>query len=353
MAFSGNIQDLSLIDVLQLISQSGKTGIMTVKSENIQAQVFLKSGKLVDVKSEENELSEKLGTYLLNKDLITKEQLDVLLDKQNKIPVRFGTLMINEGYLTQKNLKKIMAEIIKEKFLKVLSIEIGTYDFEATIVEYNPDDITPMDLNSILLDILKDLDEIKLFRTKIQSLEIIYSKIHIDDEVLIDDKVNNDEPVVFTNGKIKLNKQSYFVHMNINGINTINDIVKKTVLSEHFVLKVIFLLYNAKKLKIPVALSAIKTPQVINKRKLINITASLGLIILLIFSGLSLMEYYNLFISNAFSKQYETGHKYKNHEFMKNLDIIYKIEYQNEKVNLKKLKINHKKIYYQILNGEL
>lgn len=345
MAFSGSIEDLSLIDVLQLISQSSKTGIMHVSSDAFEAQVFLKDGRLVDVRSEESELGEKLGTYLLNKDLITTEQLTVLLNKQNKMPVRFGTLLVDEGYITHKNLKKIMSDIIKEKFLKVLAIEVGTYDFEQTIVEYNPDDITPIDLNSILLDILKDLDEIKLFRSKIQSLEIVYSKAQTEDEVLIDDKVTNDEPVIIGNGQIKLNKQSYFVFANIDGANTINDIVKKTVISEHFVLKVIFLLYNAKKLEVPVAQVSLQKSNSFDIKKVMNAAAYFGIIIIFLLSALSALTYYDLMVSGSFFKEYKMGHLYKATAYEENLNRIYNIEYKDSDMDLKKLKINHQIMY--------
>lgn len=347
MAFSGNIQDLSLIDVLQLISQSSKTGVMHVMSEELDAQVFLKEGRLIDVKSEDSKIGHKLGTYLLNKDLITEEQLHVLLEKQTKMPVRFGTLLVDEGYLTSKNLKKIMADIVKEKFLKVLSIEKGTYDFEPTIVEYNPDDVMPIDLNSILLDILKDLDEIKLFRSKIQSMEVIYSKTTNNDDVVIEDTVTNDEPVVIATSLIKLNKQSYFVYANIDGKNTISDIVDKTVLSEHFVLKVIFLLYNAKKIEIPAINknTFIEKKSSIDPQKLTNIAAGIGILVMIALSSLSIMKYLELYQTNYFMKTYYNAHQLKLNYFENNLTKIYELEHGNENVDLDTLKLGHQQFY--------
>jgi hypothetical protein len=348
MAFKGNIEDLSLIDVLQLISQSGKTGIIHVISDELDAQVFLKEGKLIDIKSEGVDLGIKIGAYLLHKEVITKEELEVLLEKQNKMPVRFGTLLVNEGYITKEKLKDIMAELLKERFLRVLSIDKGTYDFEQTIVEYNPEEVKPIDLNSILLDILKDLDEIKLFKTKIKGFDISYIKSETKLNIVIDDKVTNDEPVLVEKDIVKLNKNSYLVYSFIDGKYTINDIVDKTALSEHFVLKVIFNLYNIKLIKLPDSISnKINDKPKLDRRKLMNIITYIAILLLIALYAFSLYQFTNINYNKILFRDYKKSHNLKNHILETNLTHIYKIEYPKQRVDLKKLKIYHRQKYYE------
>jgi hypothetical protein len=351
MAFSGNIQDLGLIDVLQLIGQSGKTGIMHVISDEIEAQIFLKDGKLVDVKSESSDLGIKIGNYLLHKEIITEDELGVLLEKQNKLPVRFGTLLVEEGIIDKKQLKKIMGEFLKERFLRVLSVDSGSYDFEQTIIEYNADEVAPIELNSILLDILKDLDEIKLFKNKIKGFEVVYAKKDDDVDVAIDDRVDNEEPVVIEGNTIKLNKDSYIVYSHIDGKNTVNDIINQTALSGHFILKVIFILYNSKKIEIAGSSTDAglgKQKKEIDKKKLLNVSVYAGLLILICLYAFSFIQIKNFIFAGEYFKDYKLVHKEKNRLFENNLKEIYKIEYPKTKVDIDKLNINHRKIYKYI-----
>jgi hypothetical protein len=324
MAFSGNIEDLSLIDVLQLISQSAKTGILHVTSNNVESKIYLKEGKLIEVKSGADSIGDKLGLYLLNKDLITKEQLNILLEKQKKMPIRLGTLLIKEKILTKETLKQFIMEVTKEKFLQIISIESGQYHFEPTIVEFNPDEFTPIDLNNILLDVLKDLDEIKLFRSKIHSLEIVYSKKKTSDEVVIDDQVTDNEPVVIEDGLIKLNKKSYMIYSRIDGTNNINDIIVKTGYPEHFVLKTFFILYNEKKIEI-VNKNIIKEP-ISEKNNFVELIINITIFLLAFIFLYSIFGYYQILSSDKLYYKYKLIHNENIKECQNLVKKIYKIE---------------------------
>ncbi len=324
MAFSGNIEDFSLIDVLQLISQSSKTGVLHVSSEQTEADVYLKDGKLIEVKSKDDSMGDRLGLYLLNKELITREQLNVLFEKQKKMPMRLGTLLVKEKILTKEALKHFMTELTKERFLQIISIETGKYNFEQTIVEYNPDEFTPIDLNNILLGVLKDLDEIKLFRSKIQSLEVVYSKINTGDEVVIDDKVSDNEPAIIENKIIKLNKKSYMVYSRIDGTNNINDVITKTGYPEHFVLKTFFLLYNAGKIEVinkNVIKGAAKEKSSFSEL-LVNFTLFLFMIIFLF----SVYNYFKIFSENKLTFVYDKIHDINIEQTESLMKKVYKIE---------------------------
>ena len=48
MALQGSLADISLSDVIQLVSVSGKTGVFTISGEGADGKIFLKDGQIVD-----------------------------------------------------------------------------------------------------------------------------------------------------------------------------------------------------------------------------------------------------------------------------------------------------------------
>lgn len=243
MAFKGNIKEFSLIDVIQLICQSSKTGILQVETDNFNAKVFIKEGKLIDVKADTETFDFKLGNYLVSRGIISENDLEVYLEKQKKMPIRLSQLLIDDNVVTNETLKKLYTEHIKSNFEKILALEKGKYEFVPSVVEYNTDEVMPISIDSILLDTLKNIDEIKLFKTKIKSLSLIYKKVEKDLYIAVDNKVTSkDEPVVVKKNRVFFNSDAQIVFNFIDGHNTIQKIISKSALDEFYILKIIYLL---------------------------------------------------------------------------------------------------------------
>jgi len=242
MALKGDIKEFSLIDVIQLISQSAKSGILIITLDNITGKIYFKDGKLVDVKGEGEEFSFKIGNHLVSRGVITEEELKIYLEKQKKVPIRIGQILVDEGKITNEELKKFYKEHIKEKFSKILSFESGKYEFIQTIVDYNPDEIEPISIDTILLDLLKNIDEIKLFKKKIKDISFIYKKTYKDLKYEVDESLTAEEPIKIEKNKILMSKDASKIYMLIDGQNSISQIISKTALDEYTVLKIIFLL---------------------------------------------------------------------------------------------------------------
>lgn len=268
MSLKGNIQDFGLLDVLQLISQNQKSGVLHIYQDNSQfAEIYFNNGQLVDVKITSQEDDLKIGNYLVAKKIITEERLNELLEKQKKNPIRFGKLLLEENILTEKQLKEIYQNLTKSKLEKILSLEKGTYEFIAASIDYNNKEIEPIPLDSIILDTLKNIDEIKLFKKKLDNFDTVYQKeTKLIDNVFLSQK-QTEEPVIKKGDKFYLNIDAFTIFNLINSSNSIQDILKKSGLNEHIVLKTLFLLLNYGLIK-PVKRDT--TKEIKEKNKIIN-----------------------------------------------------------------------------------
>jgi len=327
MALKGDIKEFSLIDVIQLISQSSKSGILIITLDNMTVKIYFKDGKLVDVKGEGEEFSFKIGNYLVSKGVITEEELKMYLEKQKKVPIRIGQILVDEGKITNEELKRFYREHIKEKFSKILSLESGKYEFIQTIVDYNPDEIEPISIDTILLDLLKNIDEIKLFKKKIKNIGFIYKKTYKDLTLEVDENLTAEEPIKIEKDKILMSKDASKIYMLIDGQNSISEIISKTALDEYTVLKIIFLLSEKNLIEITdqQKLSLERKPQ--RKKLAICIFIMIFLLLSLIYSLLV----NNIFQNIAFFKVDFDNYYSKNlNDYEKKLKDIAKIYFNSE-----------------------
>ena len=61
MALQGSLADISLPDVIQLVSVSGKTGVFTLSAEGVDGKIFLKDGQIIDAAA--GKLAGELAVY--------------------------------------------------------------------------------------------------------------------------------------------------------------------------------------------------------------------------------------------------------------------------------------------------
>lgn len=61
MALHGSLADISLPDVIQVVSVSGKTGVFTLSSEGMDGKIFLREGQIIDAAA--GKLSGELAVY--------------------------------------------------------------------------------------------------------------------------------------------------------------------------------------------------------------------------------------------------------------------------------------------------
>lgn len=334
MSHKGPIKKFSLINVLQLIAQKGESGILEINTNNHEIKIFIKDGNLIDVKSSSNDFTTKIGSYLTSKEIISKAKLDELLNKQKEYPIRFGKLLINEKILDETKLKEILTEIVKENFIKVLAINNGNCKFRQTVVEYDENEISPLNINNIILEILKDIVEIKFYRKKITSFQVIYQKKQIPQKIVIDETLPEKEPILVNSNIIKMNEKTFTIYNKVNGVNTVSDIIDQTGMPEHSVLKTIYLLAKAQ--IITINRNNIKSSKDdIDKNISKSYIMPAILVVSLFITGINI---YNLKDKNLFSitmdKTSETGKIYYNKQLQDIADLLGKTDVGKERLNL-------------------
>ena len=117
MSLFGRLEDLSLPQVLQLLSANRLTGKLSVTRQDARGTVVLRDGKVIFATT--NTSRETVGSLLLLERKVSVSRLTEALEIQGSSPVekRLGTILVEMGALDAETLR----QVVSEQFRRVLS----------------------------------------------------------------------------------------------------------------------------------------------------------------------------------------------------------------------------------------
>jgi hypothetical protein len=169
MSFNGDLEHFPLVDVIQLLHMTSKTGILHLNSPKGESQLVFHEGFFVSANHLNN--SVRIGKVLLDMNAITQEELNQALKDQkeageNRKPL-IATL-IEQGLIDKDTAFKGLETLIEMTIVEVLTWSSGTFSLDVS-QEYVSDEYRyfPEKLNQeillnaqgILMDSLRIYDE--------------------------------------------------------------------------------------------------------------------------------------------------------------------------------------------------
>ena len=135
MSLVGNLEDLSLPDILQIVSLSKKSGVLTIEKEGSQGKIFIREGRVIQTISPRS--GKSLGEILSAKGMVGADDLKKALEIQRSGEKKelLGAILIRQGTVGQEALEKVVQEQIEESIVYFLSWMEGTFSFELSNIE--------------------------------------------------------------------------------------------------------------------------------------------------------------------------------------------------------------------------
>src|SRR5512133_1585325 len=171
MSFVGDLEHLPIVDVIQLLHATRKSGTLCLKSQKGESQLVFNDGCIVSANHSNN--SVRIGQILVQMNKITAETLDETLTEQKKagsarVPIIAS--LIESGKLRKEDAFKGLETLIEMTIVEVLTWTEGTFelDVDTSVISdeyrYIPEKLK-LDLNlntqNVLMDALRIYDEKK------------------------------------------------------------------------------------------------------------------------------------------------------------------------------------------------
>lgn len=171
MAIKGNLHDFTLTQLLNLINLAQKTGTLVVEGSNEAVEVFFKDGKLAYAQCGHEDNS--LAGILHKSQLISQRQYSGIKANINGMSDKeLGLLLINANYFSQQDILASLQNHFIDVLKRLFSWMEGFFHFESNVAPPEDKITVQVNLENIILEGSRQLQEIENLEDEIPSLEI-------------------------------------------------------------------------------------------------------------------------------------------------------------------------------------
>ena len=169
MSFTGDLEHLPIVDVIQLLHATRKSGVLRMKSRKGESDLVFKDGYIVSASHLNN--SVRIGTILIERNIITPEILDqTLLEQKNAGAERKPLIiaLLDKGLVKDEEAYQGLEHLIEMTIVEILTWKRGTFTLDVLPVaiadeyRYYPGKINReinVDAQGVLMDALCIFDE--------------------------------------------------------------------------------------------------------------------------------------------------------------------------------------------------
>lgn len=176
MALNGTLKDFGIADILQLIGQQQKTGVLTLKQRSDSVAVIFKDGNIVRAETTSRNRKDLIGSMLVAAGQVTDQQLEFALETQKRTLQRLGDVLVGQGVIKLEKFKAMVQLQTSETLFKLFAWKAGTYEFEQKDVETD-NSVVPLRAESVLMEGFRRVDEWPVVRKRITSLQMTFDKL--------------------------------------------------------------------------------------------------------------------------------------------------------------------------------
>ncbi len=194
MPLTGELEHLPIVDVIQLIHSTRKSGTLNVYSRKGEGKLVFNDGYIISATHSQEKI--RIGSILIENEIISQADLDKALNLQNDDPDEHKPLLaiiIETCSVSKDQVFKALEMLIEMTIVEMISWTRGvfTFDIEAVSVvdeyRYLPQALQDLSLNTqmVLMDALRIFDE------KVHAGEIEFSDEPLEEDPRIGVFENN------------------------------------------------------------------------------------------------------------------------------------------------------------------
>lgn len=225
MALQGSFETFPLTDIFQLLGMQQKTGVLTITHGSRVSRIHFFRGCVTQATENRVETEHMLGKILVKSGLITPDTLMDALNVQRRENRKLGEILVEKGSIDSQILKNLLQTQMTQVVYKLFNLNKGAYSFDPTAdVVVDEDSFPPIPADHLLLEGVRLVDEWPVILRTISSMNMVFRL-----------KRNVSKETAFT-----LAPQERQVFEHVNGRNSVQEIIYKTLLSEFDVCKALY-----------------------------------------------------------------------------------------------------------------
>lgn len=254
MALEGTLRDFSLADIFQLIGLQRKTGVLSLRSPDDVVTISFVDGKVVAADSLNDRLEDRLGQILLKTGAISSDELAASLKEQMETLERLGRVLLRRRCLDRETLKEALQRQTLQIIFRVFRWQDGDYNFSQEVsVDYDPELVVPITCESILMEGARMLDEWPIIERRIPHRGMLFvptpaaAHVEVKDSDEEEDLLELEQSPPAPSGEpgpLRLGPSEHAVLKLVDGLSTVEEVIKNSSLSEFETSKALYTLLS-------------------------------------------------------------------------------------------------------------
>lgn len=188
-AFTGDLENLHIVDVIQLLHATRKSGTFSVRGTKGESKIIFSNGYIVAASHLDNRI--RIGTVMVKMNAITSEDLEQALEIQRNAGTNRKPLIVMLmalGKLGQEEAFRCLKKLIEMTIVELIGWTRGAFTFDTDAISVSPgcnyipgemDQALSLDAQMVLMDALRIFDERERDRASgkdIESYEEFFSE---------------------------------------------------------------------------------------------------------------------------------------------------------------------------------
>ncbi len=166
--FQGDIAQFAPADLLLFLSHMNKEGVLTVRQDDASLSLSFRRNLIVDAGCEAAE--ELILEMLVQHEAAGRDTLDYLRQAREETGLPLTRILEDVEWLSVDGADKAMAAGLRETVFRLLLWDRGAFQFTEIAVDDNPN-LTPMDAQSLVMDLTREVDEYRELLRGLGSLD--------------------------------------------------------------------------------------------------------------------------------------------------------------------------------------
>ncbi len=197
MGLKGDLQNLNLGDVFQALGNNKQEGTLVVSDGESTKHIYFQKGKVCFLASGKKR-GLKLGRILIRRGKVTSREVDIAINKQSRIGGLLGNILVEMGLCSDDDVVEAVRFQIQEEIFSLFTWKNATFEFLETLPEeniFNDSRIfeqTSFDVNGLLLEAARRVDEWSRIEEKLPSFKEIYKVVDDTSSRTTKDLTKND-----------------------------------------------------------------------------------------------------------------------------------------------------------------
>ncbi len=169
-AMFGDLTEVPLPEVLQLLKFQGQTGVLEVALDQMRFEATFHEGRIHTIRGVNVRAVQRLGRYFVRAGVVTEEQLEEAL-KDDRFSI--GAKLLDDGVISEEDLRNAVRAQVEDLMFEMLRCRQGTFGLRrADIDEDLP--FAGFSVDALLFEGLRRIDERSVIGQEVPSVDSIF-----------------------------------------------------------------------------------------------------------------------------------------------------------------------------------